>query len=174
MPDIVDISSPETLEQPKQQPKSETAVPEQPRQKRTLRLSEITEMATRLGRVLAEESHYLSTMNFSAIDKLQEEKMKLVTALDIQKKILKIDPSIKASYSEEEVKEFENVSVIFDQILVENYRQLTRVKLVNKKIVDIIAKAAADESKSPTSYGKNGCVAAKPLSDLPLALNQNV
>lgn len=145
-----------------------------PQEKRTLQLSEIVDVATRLGRILAQESHFLSVMDFTSVAKLQEEKNKLISALEIQKKILKLDPGIKKGFTEEEIKEFQNVSAMFDTILHENHHQLMRVRAVNLRVVNFIAKAAAERNHSPTAYGKSGGVVPQRLSDLPLALSQNV
>lgn len=146
----------------------------QPEEKRTLRLCDITEVASRLGRLLAEESHFLDIMDFKSVAKLQNEKLKLISALEIQKKIIKMDPSIKQNFPQEEMLEFENVSAMFDKILAENYRQLMRMKTVNQKVVDIVAKAVAKRTVAPTAYGKNGVVVPQSLSDVPLALSQNI
>ena len=58
--------------------------------KKTLQLSEISDVASRLGQVLAEETHLLSTMDVKGVAKLQDEKNKLIAALELQKKILKM------------------------------------------------------------------------------------
>lgn len=143
-------------------------------QRKTLELSEISDIASRLGRVLAEETYLLSIMDVKAVAKLQDEKGKLISALELQKKILKMDPSIKKGFSKEEIKEFENIGHMFDSVLAENYRQLLRVKLVNQRVISMIAKAVIEKTPTAAGYGKNGMVAQQSLQDMPLALRQNI
>lgn len=143
-------------------------------EKRTLRLTDIVGAASRLGKLLAEESRYLDIMDFKAVAGLQNEKMKLVSALEIQKKILKLDPTIKAGFSREDITAFETIAAEFDKTLASNYEKLRRVKIANQKIVDIFARALSKRSAAPAAYGKNGTVLQQPLCDLPFTLSQNV
>ena len=142
--------------------------------KKTLQLSEISDVASRLGQVLAEETHLLSTMDVKGVAKLQDEKNKLIAALELQKKILKMDPSIKKGFSKDEMEEFRNISHMFDSVLADNYRQLLRVKLVNQKVVNVIAQAVMEKTPSAVGYGKNGIMPQQSLQDMPLTLSRNI
>lgn len=168
--DVIDMNTLEKIE--KQSSTSPQAG--ECREKRTLHLSDIAGVASRLGKILAEETHYLSLMDFKAVAMLQNEKLKHISALEIQKNILKLDPTIKASFPKDEIAEFEIVCGMFDKILAENYQHLMRVKTVNQKVVDIVAKAVSGRTAAPTAYSKDGIVVPQSLSDMPLALSQNV
>lgn len=166
MKDVVDIRfTSNNNEEPVQAPVKQ--------ERGALTLSEIIDVASRLGRILAQETHLLNTMNMKEVAKLQEEKGKLVSALEIQKKILKLDPAIKNGFLPEEIREFENISLMFDEILKENYRQLLRVKEVNRKVVEVIAKAVAESTPSAAGYGPTGIVPSQTLQHTPLSISQN-
>lgn len=170
MRDILDIQAIEKEETPAVQGDQAS----KPRERRTLTLEEIIDTATRLRHILTAESQYLDVMDFKSVAHLQEEKNKLITALEIQKKILKLDPTIKANFPREAVNTFKQSTENFDNILGENYRQLLRIKEINRKVVEVIAKAAAGRGAGAATYGKNGAVAPQSLSDMPLALRQSI
>lgn len=167
MTDILDINIPAT------EPGNATQ-PQPKQERRGLTLPEITSVASRLSDVLAKENQFLIAMKIKEVAELQEEKNKLIAALDIQKKILALDPTIKLGFTQDDIREFEHISLQFEENLKENYRQLLRVKEINRKVVETIAKAIAENTTSQTGYNPQGTAAAPTLQNTPLSVSQDV
>lgn len=165
MRDVLDINN-------EQNTPSETAP--QPAE-RKLELRSVIDVTKRLTDLLAEENNYLQSMQMKSVHKLQDEKLKLVSALEIQKKILKMDPSVKERFTDREKEEFRNITQQFERVLVDNYTNLTRVKAVNQRLVEAIAEAVMDHTPCASGYTPEGRNAPKAsLADLPLSINQNI
>ncbi len=165
MRDLVDINNEPTTEQ---QP-----TPQAPERK--LELRSVIDVTKRLTDLLSEENNYLQAMQMKNVHKLQDEKLKLVSALEIQKKILKMDPSVKSNFSDREKEEFRKITQQFERVLVDNYTNLTRVKAVNQRLVEAIAEAVMDHTPRASGYTPDGSNAPKAsLADVPLSINQNI
>ena len=103
-------------------------------------------LTMRLAQLLAEEVDLLENMKVKDIAPLQEEKLRLVHALERQRAILDHHPELMNGMTEEQREYLAQIIGIFDQVLRENHRRLRVARDVNLAIVGAIQDAIQEHS----------------------------
>jgi len=135
-------------------------------------VQDIIAVTARLAQILAREADLLDEMKISKIAELQKEKTMLTNTLaEIKKHVLR-DPSVLDGMRPEDKEDLENVIMIFNQILEENYSRLNKARLVNAKLVEMIQEVIRDKTRSE-HYDRSG-VMNTVVEGLSLSLNEKV
>ena len=137
-----------------------------------LSVPNVIAMTARLAQVLAEEADFLEQMKIQDVRKLQQEKMQLTKALEIQKKVIEETPEALDDISSEEREELRAVVNIFDEILEENHRRLLIAKQVNETVVDAIKDVVKKKSSKTTYNGKGDADRAQ--DSVSVTLNETI
>lgn len=127
---------------------------------------DVTTLTARLAQLLAEEVDLLSAMKVKDIEKLQNEKLFLIEALETHKKILKAHPGLSDTIPSQDKDELREVVAVFQDILAENHRRLQTAKEVNNQVVNAIKQVVAEKSMRPSynNHGVNGRTAYQSMS----------
>lgn len=117
---------------------------------------DISRLVARLTALLQEETTMLRNMKIADIEKLQAEKSEIADALQSAQRHLSLQPGILKKLPEQEKKKFESLSMAMAQAIADNYKELTVAREVNKKIVELIARAVTHNCKKINGYNNNG------------------
>src|SRR5690349_15724050 len=98
-------------------------------------LKAIAELMQRLISLLNQETALIKKSKVSETDALREEKLEIITILEIARKELSANPAIASKSKPEHKKLLEQVSVELTSAMKENYQELVRAREVNKKIM---------------------------------------
>ena len=138
----------------------------------SIQVNELVAVTARLTEVLREESKQLKAMRIRAVGEIQEEKHKLISWLEAQKKIIALNPSMKDQLSDEERAAMAQVAEVFAQAVEENYHQASIARAVNQRVVQAINDSVRDRDHVNTynAYGTTrGTVST---AGLPFNVNQ--
>jgi flagellar biosynthesis/type III secretory pathway chaperone len=106
-----------------------------------IQVDEIITVTERLTDVLREESDYLKTMQIRKVGVLQEEKLKLISWLEAQKKMIALNPDMKDQLDALDREEMGEVVEDFTKAVEENYHQASIARVVNERIVQAVTDA---------------------------------
>ena len=120
----------------------------------------IISLTARLSHVLAQEVDMLGEMKVQDIATLQNEKLRLLDALEAHKKYIDRNPDLKKNLTDNECLELAQIVEIFQNIMQENHRQLLVAKEINSKVMSAITDAVNDASSNGT-YNKRGGAAQR-------------
>lgn len=130
-------------------------------------------VTARLAQVLAEEVDLLKAMRVKEIEKLQEEKLFLIDALETYKKVLVRHPEISETIPSRDKKDLEAIVDVFEDVLDENRRRLQMAKEVNHQVVKAIREVVTERAETPY-YGVNGSRSIAPFERMSITLNQTI
>jgi DNA-binding protein H-NS len=130
----------------------------------------LTLLISRLAQLLAQEADLLDAMDMSAVAAMQDEKIKLVDALEKQKKLLSRRNQLREALSDEQREQLGELISIFEEIMQENYKRLLVAKEVNGRVVQAV-KDMANEQARQSFYTENGERAGDP--SVCFSLNQS-
>lgn len=137
-----------------------------------IQVSELVAVTARLTEVLREESKQLKTMRIRAVGEMQDEKSKLISWLEAQKKIIALTPGMKDRLSEEDRAQMAKVAEEFARAVEENYHQASIARAVNQRVVQAI-NDAAQSSEHVNTYNAYGTTRGTVSSaGLPFNVNQ--
>lgn len=139
----------------------------------TLRMQDVVTLTARLAQVMAEEVDLLGSMRVSKIEALQKEKLFLINALEAQRKLVAKHPHVRETIPSQDIRDFEEVVQVFNDILEENHHKLLLAKKVNHQIVQAITSVVKDHTKS-ASYSMKGTNGIAPFETLSVTLNQTI
>lgn len=137
-------------------------------------VEDIISMTKRLNQLLAMETDYLRAQRTDKVKELQDEKMKLITGLEIQKTIIKHNPLVAHGFPLEKKLELKDISKQFEETLTENYHELMKLREVNRTIMSYIAAAVKDQLATRNGYGHKGSMPDPSFKDVPLAFTEDI
>lgn len=138
-----------------------------------LKIQDVITLTARLAQLLAEEVDLLGDLKVHQIEKLQQEKLFLVSALEAQRKLVDKNPYLLETIPSQDKKDLEEVVEVFNNILAENHRRLLMAKEVNHKIVEAITAVVKENSQSK-AYGAKGATSNIPYETLSVTLNKTI
>jgi flagellar biosynthesis/type III secretory pathway chaperone len=153
----------ETLEKPVLQNKEPAA----------LKAIDIINLTARLAQILAEEVDLLAAMKVGDIKKLQQEKLFIINALDMQRKLIEKHPHLLGTLSFKDKRELEDVIKVFNKILNENHSKLLVAKEINHKVVQAIT-AVVTKNTRRMAYNGKGATGSAPFEILSVTLNERI
>lgn len=130
-------------------------------------------LTARLAQLLAEEVDLLADMKISKIEALQQEKLFLTSALDVQRKLIDQHPYLIDTIPSQDKKDLQEVVDVFNTILEENHRKLLLAKEINHKVVQAITQVVKENTLSK-AYGETGDHGAAPFETLSVTLNRTI
>lgn len=136
-------------------------------------VNDLVSLTVRLAQLMAEEADHLADYKVSPIATLNEEKLRLVAALETQKKQLARFENVGALLSEEQRKRISNVAGVFQKVASENFQRLKMARLVNQSVVEAISEVVAEHSRNP-SYTRAGHNAMGVNHNVAITLNQSI
>lgn len=104
----------------------------------SIQVTEVVAVTARLTELLREESKELKAMRIRAVGALQDEKNKLISWLEAQKKMIMLNPQMKDHLSDAERANMSNVAEDFARAAEENYHQASIARAVNQRVVQAI------------------------------------
>lgn len=134
---------------------------------------DVITLTARLAQILAEEVDLLKVMKVKEIDKLQEEKLFLIDALETYKKILNRHPALSETIPSRDKKDLEALIEVFNNVLEENHRRLQMAREINHQVVKAIREVVTEHAETPY-YGINGKRNIAPYERLSVTLNQAI
>ena len=150
-----------------------TAQETKPRKPIVLNAKDICTLTARLAQVLAEEVDLLNDMKLQDVEKLQEEKLFLLDALESYKKIVKRQPELSESIPSQDKQDLKDVVHVFEDILQQNHRKLQMAKEVNEQVVKAIRDVVTEKAQTPY-YGNSGIVGTTSFENSSVTLNEQV
>ncbi len=144
-----------------------------PAKQLTINARDVITLTARLAQVLAEEVDLLKAGKVRPIEKLQEEKLFIIDALETYKKLLKRHPDLSDTIPSRDKKDLEAIVDVFNDVLEENHRRLQMAKEVNQQVVKAIREVVAEHAETPY-YGTNGMRHIAPYERMSVTLNQTV
>jgi len=138
-----------------------------------VKIQDVIALTARLAQLLAEEVDLLGDMKVSKIEALQQEKLFLVGALDVQRRMLDKHPHLLDAIPSQEKLHLKEVVEVFNRILKENHRKLLLAKEVNHKIVQAITDVVRQSTRSRVYNGK-GSTPAGAFGTLSVTLNRMI
>lgn len=112
-------------------------------------------VTARLAQLLAEEADLLRDMKIKELDKLKDEKLRLVSAMERQQKLMKENPKIVAAYSAEDKERIMELMKLFRDVRDEGFQRLSVAREVNRIMMQAIHDVVA-ESRAKVFYDKKG------------------
>lgn len=134
---------------------------------------DVITVTARLAQVLAEEVDHLQGMDIKKIEKLQEEKLFLIDALEAYKKVARRQPDLSEMIPSQDKADLEGIFDVFTDILQENKRRLQVAKEVNQQVVKAIRDVAAQNAETPY-YMNSGTRMISPYESMSVTLNQTI
>ena len=131
----------------------------------------ITGLTVRLAQLLATENSHLKKMEVGEIAKLQKEKTRLLSALEKIKKEIVRNPTIKNSFSKDELAEYQSISELFSEIAKENHINLKVARDVNSYVIKAVKDVLTSEVMPPQYTGKGSGTHSG--SDMALSMTLN-
>ena len=150
-----------------------TATTTKPKRPIVLNAQDICTLTARLAQVLAEEMDLLNDMKIQDVEKLQEEKLFLLDALESYKKIVKRQPELSETIPSQDKRDLQDVVHVFEDILQQNHRKLQMAKEVNEQVVKAIRDVVTEKSQTPY-YGNRGIVGTTGFESSSVTLNESV
>ena len=144
-----------------------------PKKPIVINAKDISMLTARLAQVLAEEVDLLEAMKVRDIEKLQDEKLFLVDALETHRKILKQQPQLSETIPSQDKHDLAQVVEVFEDILAENHRRLTMAKEVNAQVVGAIREVVEEKSQTPY-YGRRGTQYMTAFDNMSVTLNEQI
>lgn len=138
-----------------------------------VRIPDVITLTARLAQILAEEADLLEAMDITRVGALQKEKIMLVNALEALKKQVRKHPELMDEVSEEEREDLVQVVRVFNEILEENYRRLSRARAVNQRVVEAITQVVQDSARGDV-YDRKGESGKHGSDALSVTLNEKV
>ncbi|MBN8530426.1 MAG: hypothetical protein J0L97_00990 [Alphaproteobacteria bacterium] len=129
-------------------------------------------VTARLAQLLAEEADLLREMKIKELDKLKEEKLRLVNAMERQQKLMKDNPQIAATFSAEDKERIMQVMKLFREVRDEGFHRLTVAREVNRIMMQAIHDVVA-ESRAKVFYDKKGST-EDPSREASLSVNEEI
>lgn len=120
-----------------------------------VKMDDVIALVARLARLLAKEVELLKVMKVGEIEALQQEKMKVVDALENVQRTIRRHPELLEQFDDQEREDLRSVIGIFEQILLENHSRLLVARDINGKVVEVIRDAIAEQTGMPR-YGEHG------------------
>lgn len=133
---------------------------------------EILLATQRLTEILRQESGYLRQMQIKKAGGLQEEKNRLISWLEGQKKLIGLSPEIKRAYHEHMPEGMEEVVEAFAQAVEENYHQSSVARAVNARIVQAVNEAVQAKAQVNTYTAGGVSAYAAGRQGVPFNVNQ--
>lgn len=134
---------------------------------------DISLMTARLAQILAEEVDLLKEAKVRDIEKLQQEKIFLIDALETQKKLIQQRPELVDTIPSRDKHDLQKVADLFEDILKENHMRLRMAKEVNEQIVAAITESVSERSRTPY-YGRNGMTGTAVFERNSVSLNEKI
>jgi flagellar biosynthesis/type III secretory pathway chaperone len=140
----------------------------------SLKVDELIAVTARLTVLLKEESAHLKAMRIRAVAPLQEEKNRLISWLETQKKIIALNPHMKNDFSPQQQKKMSEVAEEFSRAVEENYHQTSIARAVNQRLVQAVADAVNEQTHVGTynAYGAARNAMSLGAQGLPFNVNQ--
>lgn len=130
-------------------------------------------LTARLAQILAEEVDLLEAMKVRDIEKLQEEKLFLIEALETHRKILKQRPELSETIPSQDKHELRQVVEVFEDMLAQNHRKLQMAKEVNEHVVNAIRDVVIEKTQNPY-YGNSGMKKMAQFESSSITLNKHI
>lgn len=138
----------------------------------TIQIKEIIAVTARLKQVLKQESEFLRQMQIRKAGTLQDEKNKLISWLEAQKKIIALNPQMKHGMHEDDHQAMSDLVDDFSKVVEENYHQASIAKAVNERVVQAVTDAMQARA-NVNIYNANGTTSrANQVQGLPFNINQ--
>lgn len=150
-----------------------SSIQPKPKKPIVINAKDVSMLTARLAQVLAEEVDLLEAMKVRDIEKLQEEKLFLIDALETHKKILRQRPELSETIPSQDKYELAKVVDVFEDILQENHRRLKMAKEVNAQVVNAIRDVVQEKSQTPY-YGSRGTKHMAAYESMSVTLNQHI
>lgn len=144
-----------------------------PKKNLALNGKDLALMTARLTQVLAEEVDLLEAMKVKDIEKLQEEKLFLIDALETHRKILRQRPELSETIPSQDKQDLADVVEIFEDILEQNHRKLKMAKEVNEQVVNAIREVVTEKTQNPY-YSNQGIKRMAAFESSSVTLNQQI
>lgn len=138
-----------------------------------VRIPDVITLTARLAQLLAEEADLLEAMNIKRVGELQKEKLMLVSALDALKKQIAKQPELLEEITDEERDDLVQVVRVFNEILEENYRRLSRARAVNQRVVQAITQAVQEATRGDV-YDRKGEAGKPVIQTVSMTVNEKV
>lgn len=130
-------------------------------------------LTARLAQILAEEVDLLKALKVREIDKLQEEKLFLIDALETYKKIIVRHPELSETIPSRDKADLQAMVDVFEGVLDENRRRLQMAKEVNQQVVKAIREVVTEHAETPY-YGMDGMRSIGAFERMSVTLNQTI
>ncbi len=132
--------------------------------------------------LLEKETMYLKKMEIEDVKNMHDEKNRLIRKLEIQKTLIKRDPSLLKGWNENGIIALKSLSDSLSNIMVENYREVMKAKEVNQWVLEAIVNSVSKYEAKSGGYGINGMgnsgvlgnARNKHCSATSIALNQTI
>lgn len=121
-----------------------------------LNINDVISIVTELSDLLTKETILLRKKEIHAVEALQSRKEILTEKLEIFKQVLRRDPTLFGDFPKQKQKELECVVGIFEKLLEENYRELTKARTVNTKVVEAVSFVVKEHIQGKEGYQKDG------------------
>ncbi len=134
-------------------------------------IRELLALTQEMSELLDQESAALKQSRVAEVESMQERKRELASALEVQKKRIVEHPEAIKSLKMPEKSKLEKAILRMTGAVQENKKRVDAARIVNRRIFELIAKAAQkfQETSNYTAFGKK---AAPPKETVAIQLNQ--
>ncbi len=122
----------------------------------TIGLPDLIGDIKQLGLLLAMETDYLRDMQIENVKTVQDEKLRLVRKLELQKKLIAYNPGVLIDRTMRGIEELKQAQHALNAIMVENRQELLKAREINKLVVDAIVEAVEDHLRQTKGYNAGG------------------
>jgi len=119
-------------------------------------IQDIITVTSQLMHILSKETELLRRFRVADMGGLQDEKIKYVHYLEMAKKMIHANPILIRSFPEASIRELQQLSEIFNQVLKENHYELLKAKNTNQKILEIMYKIVRKQVDEKSGYNQKG------------------
>lgn len=130
-------------------------------------------LTARLAQILAEEVDLLDAMKIRDLEKLQEEKLYLLEALETYRKLLSQRPDLSETIPSQDKHELQQIVDVFEDMLEQNHRKLLMAKQVNESVVNAIRDVVTEKTQRPY-YGSRGIKQMATFESSSITLNKQI
>lgn len=122
----------------------------------TISLPELVSDIKQLGLLLAMETDYLRDMQVENVKAIQDEKLRLVRKLELQKKLIAYNPGVLIDRTAQGVEELKQAQNLLNGLMAENMRELYKAREVNRLVVDAIVETVEEHLQHNHGYNARG------------------
>ncbi len=135
-------------------------------------LKEVTAMLRELSKVMIKEIDCLKEMDVRGIEGLQQQKILLGASIEMARRNIEKDPSLAASFSDEDKEQFRKIKKIYEEVARENAKRIEVAREVNRQMVNVIYQVVK-EAEGGSFYTGTGN-SAEPSGAISMKLNETV